>query len=74
MRVSDGAPTAANALLVLSASDRGITTLRSTGKSLQIAETILQGSAAELVLRQAAELIRRTQRAVQNVMQLIMHI
>ena len=74
MRVSDGAPTAADALLVLPASDRDITTLRSTGKSLQ---TILQvsagflqgfckGSAAELVVRQIAELIRRTRGAVQN--------
>ena len=45
MRVSDGAPTAADALLVLPASDRDITTLRSTGKSLQ---TILQVSAGVL--------------------------
>ena len=48
MRVSDGAPIAADALLVLSASDRDITTLSSTGKSLEIADTVLQVSARVL--------------------------
>ena len=45
MRISDGAPTD-DALLVLPASDRDITAVRS--KSLQIAQAILQVSARVL--------------------------
>ena len=49
MRVSDGAPTAPDALLVLPASDRDIAgaTLQ-VGDRMEIAQTILQGSARVL--------------------------
>ena len=47
---------------------------RSRRQFCRFLQGFCKGSAAELALRLAAELIRWTQRAVQNVLQLIMHI